>query len=495
MAIRHTLFQKLGTKTLLCLVMAFTADWLFYDHPVGWTIGIYSGLVLAIIVLTQRGILRSLPAKIVFTASALLTLQMMNAPSPLAVTLYILGILSLLVSSKRAFITDARFWLKDVFAIFIRTFAQWGFDTFLLNKVSAKRGSRLANILRFAIVPVLLSAIFINLFLQANPILERVWNKIDFTVLWSPGHWLFWTFVATITWGLMRPHIPHRKKEEKAADKKKVSLDVWLNRNSVVLSLIAFNLLFAVQNVMDAVFLWSSDAALPVGMTYSQYARAGAYPLVFTVVIAAIYVLVTFGEGKEHYQSSAARIGVYLWIVQNMFMLASAANRLIQYIDWYSLTQLRLAALIWMAVVAVGIILIVARVYFNKSNTWLVNTNMLFVVCVLYVCCFINFDRFIADYNTQKALVRAADVGYTEYDLRYMISLGPQAIPALKRIEASLKHPHAPNTHATDYLESRLRERLKNNWRAWTWEDARLLQEIDAYKPNIPVIDATQCCQ
>ena len=56
-------------------------------------------------------------------------------------------------------------------------------------------------------------------------------------------------------------------------------------------SLVLFNLLFAVQTVMDVHYLWRG-AALPDGMTYATYAHRGAYPLIVTALLAAGFVLV-----------------------------------------------------------------------------------------------------------------------------------------------------------------------------------------------------------
>ena len=51
-------------------------------------------------------------------------------------------------------------------------------------------------------------------------------------------------------------------------------------------SLILFNLLFAVQTVLDIVYLWG-NVALPADISYASYAHRGAYPLILTALIAA----------------------------------------------------------------------------------------------------------------------------------------------------------------------------------------------------------------
>ena len=59
---------------------------------------------------------------------------------------------------------------------------------------------------------------------------------------------------------------------------------------------------------------------------------------------------------------------VYLWVGQNVLLVASSILRLDLYVDIYMLTYCRIAAFIWMGLVALGLILIVARIVLNRSK-------------------------------------------------------------------------------------------------------------------------------
>src|SRR5262249_6196213 len=65
----------------------------------------------------------------------------------------------------------------------------------------------------------------------------------------------------------------------------------------IVRCLILFNLIFAVELALDLTTVVSNGANLPEAMTYSEYARRGAYPLVATALLAAAFVLSTFPTG------------------------------------------------------------------------------------------------------------------------------------------------------------------------------------------------------
>ena len=71
----------------------------------------------------------------------------------------------------------------------------------------------------------------------------------------------------------------------------------FLGPSTILRSLILFNLLFAVQTVLDGIYLWG-DVALPDGMTYAAYAHRGAYPLIATALLAAGFVLVGDAPGR-----------------------------------------------------------------------------------------------------------------------------------------------------------------------------------------------------
>ena len=55
---------------------------------------------------------------------------------------------------------------------------------------------------------------------------------------------------------------------------------------TILRSLILFNLLFAVQTVLDVAYLWG-NATLPADISYASYAHRGAYPLILTALLAA----------------------------------------------------------------------------------------------------------------------------------------------------------------------------------------------------------------
>ena len=71
--------------------------------------------------------------------------------------------------------------------------------------------------------------------------------------------------------------------------------------DAILRSLVLFNLLFAVQTILDVIYLWG-NTTLPPDISYATYAHRGAYPLILTALLAAGFVLAAMQRGgpAEH---------------------------------------------------------------------------------------------------------------------------------------------------------------------------------------------------
>jgi hypothetical protein len=243
--------------------------------------------------------------------------------------------------------------------------------------------------------------------------------------------------------------------------------------------------MFAVQTVLDGAYLWGG-VALPDGLSYASYAHRGAYPLIATALLAAAFVLVAMRPGSETSSDRLVRTLVYLWTGQNFVLVISSILRLDLYVGVYSLTYLRVAAFIWMGLVAAGLALIVARIALEKSNAWLLGANAITLSAVLYACCFINFAAIIAEYNVTHSREMGGE-GMT-LDAWYLRSLGPAAIPAMDlyldpavSVDGDMRRMILA---ARRYVGEQF---LRNhrNWRAWTFRDWRLAGYLES-RPELP---------
>lgn len=256
----------------------------------------------------------------------------------------------------------------------------------------------------------------------------------------------------------------------------------FLGPSAILRSLILFNLLFAAQSVLDGIYLWG-HVALPDNLTYAWYAHRGAYPLIATALLAAAFVLVAMRPGGPAEKSKVIRPLVYLWVGQNVLLVASSILRLDLYVDVYMLTYWRIAAFIWMGLVALGLILIVARIVLDRSNEWLVSINLIALAVVLYGCSLVKFDAFIANYNVAHS--REASGNGVQIDINYLLTLGPQALPAIDK--AIMLRPDNPESCLVSRRE-RLVEQQRQDlaWRSWGFRNWRLQRRLDTQATNQP---------
>ena len=466
--------HSFALKIACAFIGIVLADFLFYDnHPLGWTFGLFGAFGFTLFCAFNRGSFKKPQMLIAAALTSGIIITLIDAPDLLRMNMYMICMASMVVLHKRGSIDNAALWLRDMRNIFIHGLLQWKNDNRKIQRLRKAGKLRKAARYSFAVIPLLLTAAFIYLFLEANPIAAQAFDALDINIgtigdLLSLWRWIFWAMAGIAVWALLRSRTPLSKQSDIAMP---YDLDQWLNKGSIIISLALFNLIFAAQNAMDIMFLWSGKP-LPEGHTAAEYARAGAYPLIITASLAAAYVLVTFSEYRKSYQSDTARHLVYAWIAQNIFLVCSAIYRNMNAIEIYSLTHLRIAAMIWMGLIVVGLVLIIVRIYFNKSNLWLINRNMMSLMATLYVCCFVNFDAVIANYNVRHAW-EVTGTG-NALDFYYIHKLGPSALPAL--IWFAENAPlHAEHTHnIIDMIRSEYTPDVMD-WRSWTWRNHRAM--------------------
>lgn len=356
------------------------------------------------------------------------------------------------------------------------------------------------NRLRAWLIPLGLGAVFLGLFASANPVLSlalsRAWEGFLRLCVWLPSlpsapRLLFWSGVGALLWTLLR-HQP-RACEVPALGPVPPPLPVYdraLTPEVIRRALAVFNALFALQTASDLWFLWGGGA-LPQGMTYAEYAHRGAYPLIVTALLAAAFVLATFREDSPASARRAERLLVYAWLGQNLFLVASAGWRLWLYVGVYSLSRLRLAAGVWMLLVACGLVWIFVRILSGRSNLWLIQANVVTALAVLMIYGCSLPALFIADFNVRHCR-QAGDAAAQPVDLTYLSGLGYDALPALVKLERLTQGtPLARQARLRIDRQSRSLNENLSDWRGLTpkrWYLRRYLER--EYRPQPGAVEA-----
>lgn len=477
-------------KIISMLGLTALADFLFYGHQAGWTIGLFGLLLSGVCVLHNSQIIQTRLGQIILLLTISQCFLQIEKASLLCFSLMSIGIVSMAILSQGGWKEDASLWARQVLSFILRILRP-------LNKalIGVQRykhrytlPNSFSNFIRGWFLPIVLSVVFIFLFASANPILTKWLSRFDFEALFkmfSFGRLFFWIVIAAMVFAVIRPKLKRKKPRPVAhtyfKKKKPMSLTEWaFTKEAVLRSLVIFNVMFACQTLMDMNYLWAGGA-LPDGITYAGYAQKGAYPLIVTALLAALFVLISQNAGKEVAGSKTVQGLIYLWVAQNILLVVSSIYRTGLYVEVYALTYLRVAAFIWMGLVACGLAWIIVRSILNKSNTWLINANVITALAVLYMTSFVNIGAMIAHYNvTHSKLVSGSGVHLDRY---YMKRIGAVAIPAMEEYvqifeKENIYYSDVSNHMTLDEMKDDLKSDM-DDWRRWTYSEYRLLKSLE----------------
>jgi hypothetical protein len=178
---------------------------------------------------------------------------------------------------------------------------------------------------------------------------------------------------------------------------------------------------------------------------------------------------------------------VVLWVGQNMLLVASSLLRTADYIEAYALTRFRIAAMIWMVLVAAGLLLILWRMLRGKDGHWLIDANVRLTLVVLAAVSTVDLGAVAADWNVRHA--REVDGAGAALDLGYLRFLGAPALVSLVELEQTTSDPDLRDRAAAVRAELHAQvRRQQSDWRGWTWRDARRLKRIEAMTADRPLL-------
>lgn len=463
---RHSFLAKLfGAVALIALANHF-----FYDNEPGWTLGGFALAWAAVLAATRRDVRRHRPARVALAVALAFALMLVDDPGPLDWCLFGLALMSASLLPLRRF-DDAIRWGLRIFLHGLFGLATPFRDAKRLARQCPSRG--LVTLAGLLVLPVAGGAVFLYLFAQANPLIASAFAAIRFPDLSTlVVHAIFWFVILLAVWPALRPHRGILRFEFTGVTDRANA--PHLSVTALILSLITFNAIFAVQNGLDLAFLWSG-AALPAGVTPAEYAHRGAYPLIVTALLAGGFVLLAARPDSTGARSPLVRRLILLWVAQNLLLVASSILRTLDYIAESMLTGWRIAALLWMGLVATGLILITWRMVTGRSVAWLINANALAAGLVIAGVCAVDLGAIAADWNVRHA--RRGD----ELDLCYLERLGPSALLPLIALERRAGGPvlRGRINYLIDEAMGRL-EREQRDWHSWTWRGARRLAAAEA---------------
>jgi hypothetical protein len=478
-----------GLKLALALVLVGLADWLFYDQREGISVVLFAAALMCGSLATNFGGLdrtQAGRAAVIFLAGLVPAIEDLN---PLSFAILVVALCSGIAILTNPNLKRLRDWLlalRDL--LVVGPFRSVVDATGLLNFAKIEAGFVLW------LVPLAFGGIFIFLFASANPLIAKWLAMLEpgssisqvstaRVLFWIAALLMIWPFLKlrwrrriAIDLGAVNPGAasPEATAQNPGEGPTAHDRPDFFGAPTILRSLILFNLLFAVQTVLDMIYLWGGGS-LPADITYADYAHRGAYPLILTALLAAGFVLTAMRRGGAAEASRIIRPLVYLWVAQNVMLVLSSIQRVHLYVEIYQLTYWRLAAFIWMLLVAIGLVLIVARIALKRSDDWLIGANLISLAGTLYICALINFAAIIAGYNVSHS--KAAAGHGVRIDMAYLLGLGPQALPAIDKACQLLPNDQCLVSDRAGLVEQQ--QQIMASWRSWDFRSYRLQRYLD----------------
>lgn len=173
---------------------------------------------------------------------------------------------------------------------------------------------------------------------------------------------------------------------------------------------------------------------LPESLSYAVYAREGFFQLcaVSFINLVVIIAIVLFTKRKGEKTSVLLKILTTVFCLFTLVLISTAVAKLVLYINTYGLTQKRVYAMWFMALIAAVFIVVAIGKFATKMKTiW---TSLL--VCLIFFAALslANVNGIIADYNVDRYLDGKLDT----VDIGALDQLDDSAIPALVRLAEAL---------------------------------------------------------
>lgn len=294
----------------------------------------------------------------------------------------------------------------------------------------SKKGYKLLAIL----IVFILSILFFAMYKDANPLFAEntKWINLDFISF----QWICFTIGGFI---LMYGLFYHRSIKPLEDWENKLSTNNFINQNTErvkqyeaerfagLLLFILLNLMLLVLNAGDIQTLYFKGG-LPKGITHSDFVHNGVEIIILSIVIATSLMMFLYRkEFSEIKNNKVLSMLIYAWIIQNIVMLSSTACRNQIYIQDYNFTYKRIGVYVWLVLAVIGLIIMFWKIYSQRSNWFLIKTNVAIWFSVLTLSSCVNWDKLITNYNI-------ANKPLHEVDFHYLFSLSDTNIPELIKV-------------------------------------------------------------
>jgi hypothetical protein len=326
-----------------------------------------------------------------------------------------------------------------------------------------KKRKGLSKLIRFAIFPLLLAAVFFLIYLSANSVFQVMASRMELYVaqffnalfgVFSPQRLLFLLFGIYVTGCLLmrsrvnyfstdeadrtdtltRNRISWKQRTRKASFQlieavmgrfSKGTLALKNENTTGIISLLLLNVLLLVINAIDVSYLWFDFDYMGDVFLYKMV-HDGTELLIVSIVLAMLVLLFFFKGNLNFYRRNKwLRYGAYAWIIQNSVLVISVLLRDYYYIARYGLAYKRIGVLFFLLMVLIGLSTVFFKIWKQRTSYFLFRVNAWAAVILLVLASTIHWDQFIASYNLQRQ-------DTVPLDAEFLLTLSDRTLPLLE---------------------------------------------------------------
>jgi hypothetical protein len=367
-------------------------------------------------------------------------------------------------------------------------------------KIPARAGGKRAGfsrIIRFAVFPLLIVAVFFLLYLASNSVFQAITVRVEeqlqqffaaLTAVFSPQRLLFLLLGVYITGSLLmrsklnyfsqkesnytdalqRNRLPWRKRLERPffafielimGRFARGTMALKNEHITGIISLLLLNILLLAVNAIDVSYLWFNFDYMGEVWLYKMV-HEGTELLIVSIVLAMLVVLFFFKGNLNFYRKNKwLKYGAYAWILQNSILVVSVFLRDYYYIARYGLAYKRIGVLFFLLMVLIGLTTVVVKIAQKRTAYFLFRVNAWAGIIVLVLASTIHWDEFIAGYNLQRK-------DKVPLDTEFLLTLSDKALPLLDKNATNFQPQQLQNREA---LFLKKQEQL--SWLSWNYAD------------------------
>ncbi|WP_113662282.1 DUF4153 domain-containing protein [Pedobacter nanyangensis] len=193
-----------------------------------------------------------------------------------------------------------------------------------------------------------------------------------------------------------------------------------------IISFAGLNVLLFLLNGIDIATLWFNKA-IETGKNYSAELHDGTYTLIFSIVIAMLIIVFFFSGNLNFYRKNKwIKLLAYIWMAQNVFLVASVFHRDYDYIFNHGLTYKRIGVLVFATLSLIGLITVNIKVAKHKTTFYLYRVNSKIWYVLLILLSFVNWDVWMVNYNIKQ-------MDKIGVDTAHLMSFSDKTLPLLKK--------------------------------------------------------------